>query len=166
MAIFSNGHVHYEPLYVFQHYFNREITPSLSLITSNTNQLETQRYAASFRTTKQNCWPLASRSGPRMYTRKFTRMYTRTACRSFSYVHADKFTTTRERLFSAEKQGKQRRAACAESASSGRWPKQAGYKAMLATTRVSAASVCCLLSFGLLLSQPIPSHHPSHGRCC
>ena len=30
------------------------------------------------------------RSGPRMYTRKFTRMYTRTACRSYSYVHADK----------------------------------------------------------------------------
>ena len=28
------------------------------------------------------------------------------------------------------------------------------------------ASVCCLLSFGLLLSQPIPSHHPSYGQCC
>ena len=41
-------------------------------------------------------------SGPRMYTRKFTRMYTRTACRSYSYVHADKFTTTRARILSAE----------------------------------------------------------------
>ena len=31
---------------------------------------------------------------------------------------------------------------------------------------IDVASVCCLLSFGLLLSQPIPSHHPSYGRCC
>ena len=75
------------------------------------------------------------RSGLRMYTRKFTRMYTRTACRSYSYVHADKFTTTRARILSAENQGKQRRAACAESASSGRWRKQAGIVAILATKR-------------------------------
>ena len=29
---------------------------------------------------------------------------------------------------------------------------------------VDVASVCCLLSFGLLLFQPIPSHRPSYGQ--
>ena len=66
-----------------------------------------------------------------------SRMYTRTSLQ----LHANGFLV----LKSKEK----KRAACAESASSGRWRKQAGYKAMLATTRVSVASVCCLLSFGL-----------------
>ena len=31
---------------------------------------------------------------------------------------------------------------------------------------MDVAGVCCLLSFGLFLSQPIPSHHPFYGRCC
>ena len=31
---------------------------------------------------------------------------------------------------------------------------------------IDVASVCCSPPFGLLLSQPIPSHHPSYGRCC